>query len=723
MHRRVALKVLDTSVGASRDESARFEREAWIGGRLSHPHVVKVHAQGVHETTHFIAMELVEGQSLHGELQRLREARAGQLKSPSISGAALRRMVSLFVGVADALEHVHANGIVHRDIKPPNLLLTPDGTRLLLSDFGLARDDDASRLTRRGDFMGTIRYMSPEQLLAHRVKVDHRCDIWSLGVSLYEAVTLELPYEAGGAEGYISAVATKEPLAARFRNRAVPRDLETILMKCLERDPERRYASAGALRDDLQRFLEDRPVLASRAGPIRRAARFLKRHRTLAAGSAIAAAIAAGALVLFSRSQREREDLERIRTTLEQFIARGVDPQSVQPDWKRLRAKLDAHLEKSPRGSLAILAERYACDASVVAPASFGLLSEPPDLELRFFGKSREPVGRYFLCIVDVEFAWDGAAWQPIASCVSGHDRSNKQVAGHIVAIPLLKVLSAEVRGGPHRLELRAHVTLFDGAPVRRWSSSRTHLRKRFDESSPELRRLPVVSRETRSLGSYSINLFDGYPEDFPGKVPLVSVPDLSKWMKVSRVTLVRTQTRIEAGRCFSFDLPGWSGGRQCLGDDMSKSEGDLVGLSMEGMIDASASVGLAAIARVAGTDRDLLRFPLAIGAGYVWIHAAQARPWIERHSSSEFFYRVESDAWTKRREDSLPTTLADGVHRGRLELTPSREAALQTRRLDRYLDAPLSLPIDVEVRTVTVRVEEPPKGIEHRPSGADGRS
>jgi eukaryotic-like serine/threonine-protein kinase len=114
--------------------------------------------------------------------------------------------------VADALEHVHGQGVVHRDVKPLNLLLTKDGSRLLLTDFGLARDEEASRLTRRGDFLGTVRYMSPEQLLAQRVRVDRRSDIWSLGVSLYEAVALELPYSGDSEEAYLSAVSTKEPL-------------------------------------------------------------------------------------------------------------------------------------------------------------------------------------------------------------------------------------------------------------------------------------------------------------------------------------------------------------------------------------------------------------------------------------------------------------------------------------------------------------------------------
>jgi len=263
MRRKVALKVLDAGLSASENQVSRFEREAWVAGRLNHPNIVKVFAHGAEGSKHYIAMELVEGESLHAEIRRLRAERDARHGADSLSRIEhIRRMVSLFVGVADALHHVHQQGIVHRDIKPGNLLLTRDASRLVLTDFGLARDPEASRVTQRGDFMGTIHYMSPEQLLAHRVTIDHRSDIWSLGVSLYEALTLELPYSTGSEEGYISAVSTQDPAPARSRNSAVPRDLETVLMKCLERDPARRHASAEALKEDLVRFLDDRPVVA-----------------------------------------------------------------------------------------------------------------------------------------------------------------------------------------------------------------------------------------------------------------------------------------------------------------------------------------------------------------------------------------------------------------------------------------------------------------------------
>ena len=193
MRRKVALKVLTPGAIPSSGLASRFEREAWIAGRLSHPNIVRAYSQGIDSGIHYIAMELVDGISLAAEIQCAKaEADRG---APSATPYAnrVRHMISLFMQVADALGHVHENGIIHRDIKPQNLLLTKDSSRLLLTDFGLARENTSDQLTRRGDFLGTIRYMSPEQLLSQRVKVDRRTDIWSLGVSLYEAVTLSCP--------------------------------------------------------------------------------------------------------------------------------------------------------------------------------------------------------------------------------------------------------------------------------------------------------------------------------------------------------------------------------------------------------------------------------------------------------------------------------------------------------------------------------------------------
>ena len=220
-------------------------------------------------------------------------------------------MVRLFAELSDAVQHVHDNGIIHRDIKPHNLLFTAGGRKLLLSDFGLARDEDLSRLTRSGDLFGTIRYMSPEQLSKGEKAVDRRTDIWSLGVSLYEAVTLDLPYEGRSEPAYISAVSATEPQPARARNAQVPRDLETVLIKCLEKDPRDRYESAAELAADLRRLMANQPIVARRPGVAVLLRRFVISNQKQIMAATITAALlvvmlAAGYWFVFRPNQSPR---------------------------------------------------------------------------------------------------------------------------------------------------------------------------------------------------------------------------------------------------------------------------------------------------------------------------------------------------------------------------------------------------------------------------------
>jgi Tol biopolymer transport system component/serine/threonine protein kinase len=305
--RKVALKVLNVNFSLYRDDVARFEREAWIGGRLKHANIVKAYGQGEASGLYYICMDLMEGPSLSEAIKQAKAESAHETDSHRVN--LINTMIPLFSEVADALHYVHENGIIHRDIKPQNLLLTDGRSKMLLSDFGLARDEELSQLTRRGDFLGTIRYMSPEQLAISRTEVDRRTDIWSLGVSLYEAVTLDLPYTADTEQGYISAISQREPLPARVRNAVIPKDLETVLIKCLEKDPKCRYQTAADLRDDLRRITTGQPVLARRPSMAARFYRSAKQNRNKALALAAAAcvcvamALAAFSLYIFSTSR------------------------------------------------------------------------------------------------------------------------------------------------------------------------------------------------------------------------------------------------------------------------------------------------------------------------------------------------------------------------------------------------------------------------------------
>jgi serine/threonine protein kinase len=196
-----------------------------------------------------------------------------------------RNVARLGVEAADALDHAHGLGIVHRDIKPANLLIDPHGA-VWITDFGLARFPSELSLTGTGDMIGTLRYMSPEQALARRGVVDQRTDIYSLGATLYELLTLRPAFDGRDHQELLRQIATDEPVSPRRLNPAIPRDLETIVLKAMAKDPSHRYATAQELADDLGRFLADEPILARRPGVLERALRWARRHRELVATAA-----------------------------------------------------------------------------------------------------------------------------------------------------------------------------------------------------------------------------------------------------------------------------------------------------------------------------------------------------------------------------------------------------------------------------------------------------
>ena len=172
-----------------------------------------------------------------------------------------RRVAELGIQAARALDHAHALGIVHRDVKPANLLVDGSG-KLWVTDFGLAHIQSDARLTITGDLVGTLRYMSPEQALAKRIVVDHRTDVYSLGATLYELLTLEPAFSGSDRQELLRQIAFEEPKAPRRINKAIPAELETIVQKAMEKNPADRYATAKELADDLRRFLADEPIWA-----------------------------------------------------------------------------------------------------------------------------------------------------------------------------------------------------------------------------------------------------------------------------------------------------------------------------------------------------------------------------------------------------------------------------------------------------------------------------
>jgi serine/threonine protein kinase len=282
MRRTIALKVLHKSLGISESVQVRFIREAWIAGQLEHPNIIDVYTRGEADEVSYIAMELADGGSLADYIKRTRKSISAGKDITSITGKRfIAHIIRKFIGLAEALEQVHSRGFIHRDIKPHNILLCGPDKSFKLTDFGIAHADDMTKITRAGDFIGTVKYMSPEQLTAYRAQVDKRTDIYSLGATLYEALALTLPFNGDSEQEYIAEVLAGHAVPVRKRNNHIPRDIETILMKATGHDPQSRYQTMTEFADDLRRALENRPILAKRESVIRRAHKHVKRNKLI----------------------------------------------------------------------------------------------------------------------------------------------------------------------------------------------------------------------------------------------------------------------------------------------------------------------------------------------------------------------------------------------------------------------------------------------------------
>ncbi|MCE9584196.1 MAG: protein kinase [Planctomycetes bacterium] len=302
-----AIKMLHEEHAVHDDHRERFLREARAAARLAHPNIVQVYEVGVQANVVFIALEFVPGETL-----RMRIAHRA-------TGPEMRRRIDLVRQSAEGLGSAHASGITHRDMKPENVLVvpTPKGGQAKVVDFGLAVDKTAvTRLTVAGDVFGTPAYMAPEQALGLQEIVGPPADVFACGCILYEIVTGKLPFEADQAAASVYNTIHSDPPPLRKLAPKVHPDLETIVSKCLEKEPQRRYADAKELADDLGRYMSGEPISARPIGFLGRWKRRVRRNPALAAALAAAVLLPAALLGIFAWEARIRSD--NIERSLEQ---------------------------------------------------------------------------------------------------------------------------------------------------------------------------------------------------------------------------------------------------------------------------------------------------------------------------------------------------------------------------------------------------------------------
>ncbi|MBI3723448.1 tetratricopeptide repeat protein [bacterium] len=315
LRRVVALKTILPDASVSEEAILRFRREAEAVARLRHPSIVAVHEAGELAGKHYIAMEFVRGATLERRLH----AKKGEEK------LGLVRAIEAIRDVAQAVQHAHDQGVVHRDLKPQNIIIDDRGRPHVL-DFGLARVrelGDPSKLTQTGAVLGTPAYMPPEQA-GEGGLTDERADVYSLGATLYFVLTGKPPFEGATQLNVLAAVISKDPVPPSRLNARAAGDLETICLKCLEKEKEKRYESAGALAGDLERYLRGDPIAARPIGHVERGRRWIKRNRLLSSVLVLfAIALAGGAAFLaLDRRERIRAEREEARKLAEEARAR-----------------------------------------------------------------------------------------------------------------------------------------------------------------------------------------------------------------------------------------------------------------------------------------------------------------------------------------------------------------------------------------------------------------
>jgi eukaryotic-like serine/threonine-protein kinase len=321
--RRVAIKVLPTSMLQDDRGRQRFLREAKAIARLHHPHIASIHEVGEEAGVLYYVMDLVDGTSLDQLVTQERISATGGERACWVARMGLQ--------AARVLAYAHDEGVLHRDVKPANLLLDQDGV-LWLTDFGLAKLIDETALTATGEWLGTLRYLAPECL---RGETSVRSDIYSLGLTLYELLVGAPAFPETDRPVLIRHILDSVPAPPRKCDPTIPADLETIVLKASAQEPNDRYATGGELAEDLERFLDGRAIMGCRPGPIRRLARSVRRHPALAVLSTTTIILAVSMTILFGLylSHSPRSTVQTEPPNPPAVVPANPEPGRTGPPW------------------------------------------------------------------------------------------------------------------------------------------------------------------------------------------------------------------------------------------------------------------------------------------------------------------------------------------------------------------------------------------------------
>ncbi len=525
LDRDVAVKQLSGFAALDEVAVSRFRREARRVAALEHPSIIRIHRFSEIDGLPYFVMDYVGGHDLALEI----DAQAGHPDSAFLprfpSDDYFRSVAKLVSEVADALDYAHSRSIVHRDVKPHNILLDPN-RRPFLVDFGIARDEKFGTMTQGSRPIGTLHYMSPEQARAKRERIDHRTDIYSLGVVLYELLTLRRPFDAPTEHEVLSRIISQEPPAPRTTEPAVPRLLEAICLKAMAKDAGRRYATSARLRDDLRGFLTGGPVEVVPAGAFARLGRWCRGRRK---GLLWASAVVGAGLLAWWATKAVPNALAAARRTTRLEVRAGptvprdagslvtlamLDPRTGQPFGHRTVGSLPVAVSDLTPGFYRIIvrfADGRLAELTRQVPAGPETIVDvrwPPEPATVLDSMARVEAARMRVALAASGHPAEGEEVAIEAFYLDVAEVSNREFLRYCEATghPLPKLWSALAERGEHFPDLPVvDVSFEEMRDFAEWSGKRlpTALEWTLAARGPELREYPwTTDREPAAVGA-----------------------------------------------------------------------------------------------------------------------------------------------------------------------------------------------------------------------------